>query len=71
MPDPVNPVPDLLPCPFCGGEANWVAGFYGTDDNLEKLFWQTKYPTDCDYREAGCMKCNVTADPSVWNKRIK
>lgn len=54
----IDKSPELLPCPFCGGEAAFF------DDR------QHPYDTDC---HIGCTKCGARIDDSeleLWNKRV-
>lgn len=46
----------LLPCPFCGGEAEWSLGKHGDG---------TPWP----YIECVSLGCGAIAEPDVWNTR--
>jgi hypothetical protein len=57
-PEPLSePMPDLLPCPFCGGRPIFVI-----DEAL-----RDKFPGNM---ECGCEGCNTWQDtPELWNQR--
>lgn len=52
-PTDTTPTPDLLPCPFCGGEAHHVTQRLSLDD----VDW------------VQCRKCSAATNVNDWNTR--
>lgn len=71
----VRMVAELLPCPFCGGQANFRAfasAIYGADGVIVRCMGcgaSTKYWADVEVAEA--VSIGMDAAAAAWNQRCK